>query len=558
MKNKIADKLLTIFDEMMPIDWKLPTSIDYINHISIEYGVDGKNFLVLEFTDSLAKNFHQICNGYLAEPTQINETSFFGLTVMRINVHPSVTMAPGAFEFVTYSYTSQVVRDGQIPSGEILASVQTDELKIGFIGAKDYSGNVKYIDPAILIRILAVFNEPYAELLRHALIQDWDSFFELDRFIAEYDNEKKGTARKLLLKEALTREYHTIKKLQTNDDDSDGDGGSGNDDDNDISDIIMIDPDMEKKYTDRIGRKLDTVAQSSDIIHSFATQVNADSENFANYDVEDLGLRLAIFQEDEYDMELIDRREYGNFEDLADENTGCKIIVNGPLFDSGACGLQPIWRRTFEYTVAGLNDVTTLGTYKGLTKGTLYMREKRYPGDCPIPDDPDVWRYYFAQKFNRTYEYKLGRLPAVDEVTYLGPNPDPNEISVAVEPLYGVFREGKRIGKGHEIDTDRNEPDSVFAGKSVEQGIPIIGRCFKDGLSYIFILIREDFYTEPDVAATWEQMIQFMRDLGVVEASITDGDDSVGLIIDDKVIIGPGAKKNTLMPLAIGFIRRNS
>lgn len=41
------------------------------------------------------------------------------------------------------------------------------------------------------------------------------------RTIGEYDNEEAGTARKLLLKEALTREYQAIEDLQEHDDSDD-------------------------------------------------------------------------------------------------------------------------------------------------------------------------------------------------------------------------------------------------------------------------------------------------------------------------------------------------
>jgi hypothetical protein len=317
---------------------------------------------------------------------------------------------------------------------------------------------------------------------------------------------------------------------------------------------------MEIKYTDRIGKVLGTSAKKSDVLFSFPTQVEADPDHFAYYFIEDMGLYLAVFYEDKYDLELIDTRMPGlpdwptDFVSLKDAGTGCKIIVNGPLFDAGECGLQPWYTRAKEYTLAALDDYTT-GLYKGLVKGTLYLRNGlRASGECPIPDDPNVWRYYFAQRYTGVYEFKLGRLPTPDTLPV---PPQPDGIAVAVEPLYGVFREGKRIGIGHEIDTDRQEPDSVFADKPIKQGIPIIGRCQKDGRIFLFVLMRPDSWFDPDVGSTWEQIVSLLRELQVIEAFITDGDDSVGLIIDDEVILEPGAKKNTLMPLAIGFKRRN-
>ena len=541
MKNKVAEWLLNFFDETMPVDWQLPIERNQIKQISIDYQANGKKFLVLKFPNAQPRAIRQICHGILADATSISETSNIDLTVIRASVHPSLILHPGAFEYVSYSFGSQIFAEGNIPIGTTLSTTTTDEIKIAFIGMKNHTNSSKYLDPAIFLRILAVFNEPDAALLKDAVHLDWDNNFNLDNFINEYDNQQKGTPRKLLLKEALRQEYYSILELQKQDD---------------PSILILEDPVMEKKYTDRIGHKLDNNATKADILFSFVTQVHTEPDKLASYFITDMGLNFVVFKEDEYDMELIDRRIHGTFEDLAEENTGCQVIVNGPLFDSGSCGLQPIYTRTFEYGIAALSDFTSIGTYKGLTKGTVYLGTKRIPGDCQIPDDPDVWRYYFAQKFNSQYEFKFGRLPAVDQVTNIGTNPDPNEISMAIEPLYGVFRDGKRIGIGHEIDTDRMEPDSVFANKPATHGIPIIGRCFKDGTSFLFVLIREDRYTDPDATSTWEEMIQFMRDIGVVEAFITDGDDSVGLIVKDQLILEPGVKKNTLMPLAIGFIRR--
>jgi hypothetical protein len=522
---EVTFTLTQLLDQTGPLRFDLPVPLEDIDTVSIRATPDNKLFLKFTFPDSTPRSVGGFFESTREDPATINEP-----TDSTVLMRPWLT---GEFylQLIFGDYAPRGVLTRCTPAGATDSVMLTStaigtaasEIEIAFL-ALDMGGSIRYLDPAIIIRILAIFSAPYEELLFRAIQQDlWDSF-GLARVFAFYDGLHGNL--KLLLREALRLEFEGRMSLGI--------------------------PTETLPYRMRLGPSSNAITRA-DLVLDYHLAVESNPDKFAAFDLTDLRLHFSVFRADQYEMDLIDiRSPRVRFSHLLLGNHQHKIIVNGPVFDLFSCGKAPDLIRGARYVVTW--EAAFRGfDIPGLTKGTLVFRpsgtllSNNEMGDCPIPNDPTAWRYHFGQSLSGDYGLHLDPIPAN------------HNFACAVEPVIGVFRDGLRIGDGHEIDTlgsdqrPRAEPDRVYARGPSKAGIPILGRCRRNEVDYLFVLVRPDSYRDLPNMASWEDMIDLLRAVGVTDAFVTDGDDSVGLIIDNELVFQPGLKKDAPMPLAIGF-----
>jgi hypothetical protein len=400
----------------------------------------------------------------------------------------------------------------------------TSQFEMGFL-TRD-AATLRYLDPAIVVRVLARFDDMWSRVLQIALTANplATESFGLDRFLAYYDS-LSGPSDLIRLLQMIIRGELDLRR------------NAG----------IPTTANAAEKYESRLPVPDASGVTRADFVTNYAGTVDASLVRFVFFKLTDVDLGCAVCRADEYEMDLIDVYQHAtSFSGLAGVAalSNYAAIVNGPTFDSGACGLQNRATRAWEYAKGVAADVGAI-EYRGLTKGLLVFRgQPSRDSDCPTPKGPGdegKWRYHFGQGLTGQYGLFENFIP------------DIHNFACALDNVTGVFRNGQRIGVGHQIDTARNEPDSVFASKGGNAGIPLMGRTSRLGHEYVFILIRPD-YTEPaPTAQNWEELVSLMREMSVIDAFALDGDDSVGLFINGELVYAPGVKKNSLIPLAVGL-----
>ncbi|WP_426120744.1 hypothetical protein [Kocuria sp. LHG3120] len=507
-----------------PITFGVPVPLEEVATVSIRTTPDKKMFLRFTFPDSTPRPVRSFFECIVEDPTLINEP-----TTTAVLARPWLS-EDFFLQLIFSEYAPMHVLTRCIPADQgngvittsVVIGIATSELETAFLTISP-TGSIRHLDPAVIIRLFALCGPACEELLFLALEQDLVGNFGLDRFFAHHDALPDDSLPKRLCKEALQLELEGCAALG-------------------------ITTDIEGFRT-RLNLPNIPTSTRADVVSTFHLAVESDPEKFAQFYIDDPKLHFVAFRADHYQMELIDiRRPDVHFSDLV-VNNPFKVIANGPVFALGLCAKQSDIIRGMFYLIA-TNDAGFI--IPRLTKGRLVFRgQPDEVGDCPIPEDPGSWRYHFAQSTNGEYHLHRNFIP------------ENHGFASAIEPVIGVFREGKRIGAAHEIDMlgsdgkPRGEPDSVYANKNKAEtaGIPIIGTCRRMQVDYVFVLCRPDYYVPRLKMASWEDMISLMRDVGVVDAFITDGDDSLGLIVDNTLIIEPGFKKSIPMPLAIGFRR---
>jgi len=525
MDSELAAKLLTILDEYEPVRFELPAPIDQISTVSLTSTAPNKLFLRLDVVTPLQVGTIHKCVQEDVTPFEPAGAAVVLRTWVTGMLYLQILLGDLAPQYVLIRCTpTGGLTNGVIGLGTHIGTAQST-IEVAFLNSSDPTSS--YLDPAIIVRILAFLSDPYRELLLKAIEQDPSGSFGLQRFFDFYDALDEPVHQKLLYQQIIRMEFEarTSRGIPT--------------------DLVT-----QAFYRIRLPAPAGSSFTSADVISTYHSAVEAGLDKFAGFYLEDLNLFLAIFRADQYEMDLLDIRDpHVRFHTLATANTGCKLIVNGPVFDTNVCGKQSADYRASWYNAAV--DAAERGMdFTGRTKGTLVFRGRPPEvSDCPIPDNPAVWTYHFAQGVTGNYGLFLDPIPSSVSHDY----------ACATEPAIGVFRNGQRIGTNHEIDQlgsdnqPRKMPDEPYADKYITQGIPIIGTCSRSGTEYLFVLIRPDSYAPKLSTANWEEMIQLMRDIGVIDAFISDGDDSVGLIIDDVLYFVPGLKKDSPMPLAIGF-----
>ena len=563
MNAELTVKLLELLEEDSTIYFQTPVPQSQMTVAEIRTAADGKMSVRLKLLGSSTKDVVAMIPCVLEEPILVDEptnTTVLLRPWVPMDFYLRLLLGDDAPEFILYRCVPITgVTEERIVPGTVIGAA-TSELEISFL-VPAAAGSFRAIDPAIILRVLALFHDDFTfltdsflELLLAAIAADPAGSFGLERFAAYHDALAAPAHRKRMLNDALLLEYQSRREFG-----------------------IVMDATSEAIYQARLPMSGGRNNIRTNVVASFHTEVESAPDGFAYFYINDMNLHLAVFRADRYEMDLLDiSGDNSKFSDLVLLTNQYKIMVNGPVFDSGVCYYQepvkfsipdsipvvggkevkiPV-KRLWEYVKAGVASLQPVFNYKGLTKGTLVFRgEPPRMGECPIqialPRDRGTWRYHFAQTPTGAYSLHVDPIPQLHDYT------------VAVEPVIGVFRNGQRIGTGHEIDTmssdgvsPRREPDVIKAMSSLTAGIPILGRCQRLGTEYLFALIRPDTYLEVPVMSSWEQMIALLRDINVIDAFFTDGDDSVGLIIDGLGMLEePKRKKVELMPLAIGFRR---
>jgi hypothetical protein len=521
MNPELAARLFELFAQREPV-FETPVPPDEVDSVSIRFETNAKMFLHLTMPSGALRNVQSILTCMVEDPVPFDESPLSAVIARSWVLTDFYLQLMFGSDAPKHILTRCAPNGGVTPDLVMPASIlgsATAEVDLAFLAGD--AGSFRYLDPAIVIRLFALFSDDYQTLLFQAIQQDSPASFGLSRFLEYFDNVEP-VFRRRLFQEALRMEYQGR-----------------------IGKLIATPATTEALYTAWLPIPQGPTINRDDLVANYHIAVETDPDRFAYFHINELNLDFVVFGADQYEMNLIDIRSPDlTFSDLAAGNTQYKIIVNGPVFDMAFCGKQ--------------NKAVRLGTYlwgmqspesmPGLTKGTLVFRGgNSETGQCPIPNDPSKWRFHFAQSLT----------PSLESTWALHPNPIPanHQYQNAVEPVIGVFREGQRIGIGHDIDTDREEPDSVYANanRAIKNGIPILGICRRSLIDYFFVLIRPDYYVDQPIMAGWEDMIELLTELGVVDAFVTDGDDSVGLIIDNTIEWQPGLKKDLPMPLAIGF-----
>jgi hypothetical protein len=544
MSASLTARLFEILEAQAPFLLHTPISLasSAVNTIAIRTAVDGRQYLRFVLSTTTPREVKSIVPCVLETaplPDEPAATTVVTRPWIQMSFYFRTLFGDDAPEYVLYRCSPAAASpDAVLEAGTVLGAA-TSELEVAFV-AEGANGR-RYLDPAVVVRTLAlfsnafeVFTDSFLELLLIGIALDPVDSFGLARLVDLVQDPALPLHRRRILEDALRAEYefrqhHNLTPTGTTDA---------------LYRLVLPPPGP------RTAR--------AHVVASYHEDVEADPDGFAHFYVDDMNLHFAAFRADRYEMDLIDLRGDGpDFRQLTVAADVYALIANGPLFDLNECNLQPTLERAFDYTLACTANATGI-SFKGLTKGLLVFRNQGTElGECPIPSDPGVWRYHFAQTV--TGEYQLHRDPI----------PATNDYACAIEPVYGVFRDGLRIGDGHEIDqlgsdgTPRGEPDSVFKEDAPSvlgirlpgtRGISTIGTSRRSGVDYVFVLMRPDSYTSQPVMTRWEDMVQFLRDIDVVDALATEGDDSVGLIIGpDRPILKPGCKKDGVVPLAIAF-----
>jgi hypothetical protein len=100
---------------------------------------------------------------------------------------------------------------------------------------------------------------------------------------------------------------------------------------------------------------------------------------------------------------------------------------------------------------------------------------------------------------------------------------------------------------------------SSFIRMEGHEGLPMLGRATKHGKTYLFWLGRihsSNVALGDPSLASFDEMVAFLQVVGATDVVITDGSDSIGLMLKDRGIIPglePGRLKNQFTPTAIGF-----
>ena len=511
MDSQLHYKLVSFFDSVAEFRFGLPVAIDNIQGISIEG--DENKYLKIEFINSMEKDVHAVCDSIFVGPIGIGdcETTPFNTIRPWISVKLYTRLFLDGFDpdVIMYSPINGIEPSGIEPShpviiaGTTIGTTTSEFLEIKFLIEGE---PIEYIDPAILIRVFAVFSEEYYELLKMAFATDNDTRFGLNNFIEAYDTAEGRW--KQFISMALKQEETVFK--ETN--------------------LEVPDEIMNRLYAPPPPPHLN--ANKRTILNNFETHIIEDNNFFMSYMIEDMeNVHLCIFRADKYDFDLIDLRKVTEFTNLAKTNEHYKVIINGPYFSLYDCGMQSIFERARNYiTAIYYND-------KGLTNSNYKLRNINAVilSDC-FGDDT---RYYFIQKSDGSFEFNQGSLLDIS-----------TDFAVGVDNLSFIITNNGVASDGADFNS--------FAERLISSGMPFFGWLEKNNKQYFFVLMREDVYIRwSSYTATFENLIQFMIQLGARDVIWTDGDDSVGLIIDKVALINPGFKKDGPMPFAIGFRRKN-
>jgi murein DD-endopeptidase MepM/ murein hydrolase activator NlpD len=433
-------------------------------------------------------------------------------------------------------------------------------LRIRFFNTDNIS-----IRPAFLLRTLTLLQGYYLKLVTKAFESHSDTAFFVKDYVdfLETTRGKEGVFK--LLRGALRDEYDFFTKQ-------------------------FPGPQALAAEYERILRRFSQQITPAELAANYVDLVENSDENRIHYFLPDLSLHFVAMPVSEYTIDIARIKE-GNTFSLLVQDTLFQVAINSPVYALNTCEKASSMVRFMRFAGAVLDkvipeeiDVDTM------VKGKFKPRnEDMVTGECV----PTIDRFYFAQKTNGDFVHDYKSIKDLDSF-------ETDQFEFAVEHLVGIFKDGLRVGAGHEIfvEDSKTEPDILYRLEPntniVEQhgrarmGIPIVALTERQGNQYFVLLVKPDerFMTfqgvvravdfAPDVVIEmyqeagpyteqWEPIVQFLRDLDVVHAFALDGDDSAGLIYkddsekpEDFLKVTPGLKKDGSMPFALTFTKADS
>jgi murein DD-endopeptidase MepM/ murein hydrolase activator NlpD len=427
--------------------------------------------------------------------------------------------------------------------------------------------------PSFLLRTLALLNGYYQDLVAKAFDSHADTAFFLADYIVFLQATESKQRLYRLLRRSLRDEYKAYQKKF---------GASA-------------DPVLLAEYEKILPQPVESHTSAA-IAGTYADAVDNSPDKRVYFFLEDLSVHFSAMSAAEYAIDIHEITDSDEFTGLV-EDTLFQVAVNSPIYSIGICENASGLSRGWQYAKAIVNDILpNKFEAKTMVKGQYKARGASMTiGDCM----PTVDRFYFAQKKdgNFVFDYQsMKDLPAMEVDSF----------DFAVEHLVGIFKDGLRVGAGHEIfnEPNKTEPDVLYSLDTTDNivaqhgrarmGIPIVATTEVNGRHYFVLLVKpderrltyqyekrifEDSGTPEKVAAyladtyedlgpyadQWEPIVDFLRDLGVVHAFALDGDDSAGLIYKDEgedpdsfLKVEPGLKKDGSMPFAVAFTKRDA
>jgi hypothetical protein len=485
-------------DKIVTTQYALPVASDQVTLVTLGE-IGERKYFELNFLNNSPRPVLSPVDGYTTDPADIGIPSSPGAMVLQLAPGPQIEFLSNKTEFISLSPMILAPPDDLIKAGTVIGTTTDSRLQVEFMRRTTDGSQVESVDPALMIRVLALFSEVYFDVLTSAIVSDAVGQFRQASLTAAYDAAPLGM-RKRMLRDALVQERQ-----------------------------ILIDNGLPQSAELELRLNPPAIASTdrNTLRDNFEALIAADPDGFVIRRLTGMNINVAILRADRYEVDLVDLRNVPSFGSLADPLSHYKLTINGPYFSLYVC--PKLWppRRAWVYSSAFLFD------QKGMTKGHIKLRDGNLgDGDCPGSDS----RYYFLQKTDGSFEFGSGVVP----------NGIP-DLAIALDNLSGIILNGlARSG-----DSDYGD----FQGKSKTQGLPFFGWLEKTGVKYFLIVIRPDlsFTTASNVTASFDDVVSYLNEMGVRDAIWTDGDDSVGMIADGQLHVGPGWKKDGSMPLAIGF-----
>jgi hypothetical protein len=500
--------IVDLIDLLSDTDFALPVADSEYDSFAIE-NAGSRQSLALNLVQPPPPEILQVrapFDSFSAGPEEIGADQTTPSVVLRLDIKPQFALL-SFIEYIRLSPVDPAAPDGRISAGTVVGTATDVELRMDFFCRIDGGSEIEIVPPAVALRLLALFHDDYLNLLKGFIVADappgtvGDQYFLQPQLISAYDNETE--LRRILLSAALKQEAGLLNELD-----------------------LPISSNLEERLN---VPPIDTIDRNT-LRDSFEALVAADTDKFILRYIVGMNLYVALFRADHYEVDLI---ELGpniarNFSILADVSPEQKLIINGPFFSIITCdkSLAPI--RAAKYGVGWLFQV------QGFTKGHLKLRGGILAdANCPGIES----RFYFYETGPGTFEFGAGFLPN-----------DPL-MTVGFDNASAIVMDGLALTADSEY--------IQFQGKAKTQGMPFFGWLEKNGIKYYVVTMRKDTTTLTDVArtatASFDEIVDYLLELGAIDVIWTDGDDSVGLIMDGTLHIEPGWKKKDSMPLAIGF-----
>ena len=493
--------VLEFLETMGQTSFASPVPLDAIGVVGIQES-GGRRYLQVELIDpppSLLEVASPI-QGFNVGPEEIGRSQSTPAVVLRLDAASELRLL-GFFEYVVISQVNPTTSAAEVAAGAVIGQPTAAHLELEFLKRAENGIDIEVLNPAIVTRMLALFNDGFLVLLAHGLVHNDVSQFDQSVLISTYDSADVSLKRILL--DAINQEVGILEELGLP-----------------VSSELRTRADVVSGET--IGR--DALRDSFDVL------VAADPDFFVLREIPEMRLHVAIMRADQYEVHLIDLDGEESFDSLADPMLNNKLVINGPYYSLVVCEKPWAVDRAQYYLMSWLSGL------KGMKKGNLKMRGGVLAAaQCP----GSTTRYYFQQNTDRSFEFGSGVLT------------DSPALEVGLDNLSGIILDGVPVIS----DVDYSD----FREKEKTQGMPFCGWIEKNGVNYFLVAMRRDgnllSLDQLNRTATFDQIVDYLLELGAQDVLWTDGDDSVGMIAEGQQLIRPGWKKHGSMPLAIAFRR---